>query len=38
MQVLEDDTVLLQILDDAARQGSGAPSVRIGRGERRGWR
>ena len=31
MQVLEDDTVLLQILDDAARQGSGAPSVRIGR-------
>ena len=28
---LEDDTVLLQILDDAARQGSGAPSVRIGR-------
>lgn len=31
MQVLEDDTVLLQILDDAARKGAGAPSVRIGR-------
>ncbi len=31
MQVLEDDTVLLHILDDAARQGAGVPSVRIGR-------
>ncbi len=31
MQVLEDDTVLLHILDDAVRQGDGAPSVRIGR-------
>ena len=30
MRVLEDDTVLLHILDDAARQGAGAPSVRIG--------
>lgn len=31
MQVLEDDTVLLQILDDAARRSAGVPSVRIGR-------
>ena len=31
MQVLEDDTVLLHILDDAARQGAGVPCVRIGR-------
>ncbi len=31
MQVLEDDTVMLHILDDAARQGDGTPSVRIGR-------
>ncbi|HIY83911.1 heat-inducible transcriptional repressor HrcA [Rubneribacter sp.] len=32
MQVLEDETVLLHILDDAARQscGAGAPCVRIG--------
>ena len=31
MQVLEDDTVMLHILDDAVRQGDGTPSVRIGR-------
>lgn len=31
LQVLEDDTVLLHILDDAARQEAGVPSVRIGR-------
>ncbi|WP_172623344.1 heat-inducible transcriptional repressor HrcA [Arabiibacter massiliensis] len=31
MRVLEDDTVLLHILDDAATQGAGVPSVRIGR-------
>lgn len=31
MQVLEDDTVLLHILDDATRQVADAPSVRIGR-------
>ncbi len=31
MQVLEDDTVLLHILDDAARQAAGVPSVTIGK-------
>ena len=30
MQVLEDDTVLLHILDDAARTSGATPSVRIG--------
>lgn len=30
MQVLEDDTVLLHVLDDAVRQGGGVPCVRIG--------
>lgn len=30
MQVLEDDTVLLHILDEAADQSSGIPSVKIG--------
>lgn len=30
MQVLEDDTVLLQIMDEASRQAAGVPSVRIG--------
>lgn len=30
MQVLEDDTVLLHILDNAAQTCTGAPSVRIG--------
>lgn len=30
MQVLEDDTVLLHILDDTAKQASGVPCVRIG--------
>lgn len=31
MQVLEDNTVMLHILDDAVRQGGNTPSVRIGR-------
>lgn len=31
MQVLEDDTVLLHLLDDAVRQTDSAPCVRIGR-------
>ncbi len=31
MQVLEDETVLLHILDDAASRTAGMPSVRIGR-------
>lgn len=30
LQVLEDDTVLLHILDDATRQSTNAPTVRIG--------
>ena len=30
MQVLEDDTVLLHILDDTACQTGGRPTVRIG--------
>lgn len=30
MQVLEDDTVLLHILDDTAKQGTGVPCVTIG--------
>ena len=30
MQVLEDDTVLLHVLDDVARQTGGIPCVRIG--------
>ena len=30
MQVLEDETILLHILDDAARTTSGSPCVRIG--------
>lgn len=30
MQVLEDDTVLLHVLDDTAQQASGVPCVRIG--------
>lgn len=30
MQVLEDDTVLLHVLDDAVQQSTGVPCVRIG--------
>ena len=39
MQVLEDDTVLLHILDDAAAGGGGGPRfASVGRTKRRSWR